>query len=109
MIFLITVNNKHICNVAVINALSNVVTCKAFVSIVVLLLRANSFLCLLLASLATNKRSSLFWLFFVRFPQVVLELNDVIETDAGLYKVKAKNKFGEVAASINLNFSREYF
>ena len=39
---------------------------------------------------------------------VVLELNDVIETDAGLYKVKAKNKFGEVAASINLNFSRKY-
>ncbi|QQP41860.1 Projectin, partial [Caligus rogercresseyi] len=36
---------------------------------------------------------------------VVLELNDVIETDAGLYKVKAKNSFGEVAASINLNFS----
>lgn len=39
---------------------------------------------------------------------VVLELDDVIETDAGLYKVKAKNKMGEVAASINLNFSREY-
>jgi hypothetical protein len=38
---------------------------------------------------------------------VVLELDDVIETDAGLYKVKAKNKMGEVAASINLNFSRE--
>lgn len=37
---------------------------------------------------------------------VVLELDDVIETDAGLYKVKAKNKMGEVAASINLNFSR---
>ncbi|KAL1129848.1 hypothetical protein AAG570_012792 [Ranatra chinensis] len=38
---------------------------------------------------------------------VVLELDDVIETDAGHYKVKAKNKFGEVAASINLNFSRK--
>lgn len=38
---------------------------------------------------------------------VVLELDDVIETDAGLYKVKAKNKMGEVAASINLNFSRK--
>ncbi len=38
---------------------------------------------------------------------VVLEINDVVETDAGLYRVKAKNKFGEVAASINLNFSRE--
>lgn len=40
---------------------------------------------------------------------VVLELDDVVETDAGLYKVKAKNKMGEVAASINLNFSREYY
>jgi len=36
---------------------------------------------------------------------VILELNDVVETDAGLYKVKAKNKYGEVSASINLNFS----
>ncbi|EDW50927.1 GM26811 [Drosophila sechellia] len=36
---------------------------------------------------------------------VVLELDDVVETDAGLYKVKAKNKSGEVSASINLNFS----
>merc|ERR1711963_1230081 len=36
---------------------------------------------------------------------VVLELEDVIESDAGLYKIKAKNTFGEVAASINLNFS----
>lgn len=40
---------------------------------------------------------------------VVLDLDDVVEEDAGLYKVKAKNKMGEVAASINLNFSREYF
>lgn len=40
---------------------------------------------------------------------VVLELDDVIETDAGLYKVKAKNTMGEVAASINLNFSRKYY
>lgn len=39
---------------------------------------------------------------------VVLDLDDVIETDAGLYKVKAKNKMGEVSASINLNFSRKY-
>lgn len=38
---------------------------------------------------------------------VGLELDDVIESDAGLYKVKAKNKMGEVAASINLNFSRK--
>ncbi|XP_023314711.1 muscle M-line assembly protein unc-89-like isoform X1 [Trichogramma pretiosum] len=36
---------------------------------------------------------------------VVLELDDVVETDAGLYKVTAKNKMGEVAASISLNFS----
>lgn len=39
---------------------------------------------------------------------VVLDLDDVVETDAGLYKVKAKNKMGEVAASINLNFSRKW-
>merc|ERR1711956_139303 len=32
-------------------------------------------------------------------------MGDVIESDAGLYKIKAKNTFGEVAASINLNFS----
>jgi len=36
---------------------------------------------------------------------VVLELNDVVESDAGLYKIRSKNTFGEVAASINLNFS----
>lgn len=47
-------------------------------------------------SVATNKYT------------VALELDDVIETDAGLYKVKAKNKMGEVAASINLNFSRKF-
>lgn len=39
---------------------------------------------------------------------VILDIDDVAETDAGLYKVKAKNLMGEVAASINLNFSREY-
>lgn len=38
---------------------------------------------------------------------VVLDLDDVVEADAGLYKVKAKNKMGEVSASINLNFSRK--
>jgi hypothetical protein len=38
---------------------------------------------------------------------VVLDLDDVVDTDAGLYKVKAKNNMGEVAASINLNFSRK--
>ncbi|KAM7286497.1 putative myomesin [Ixodes scapularis] len=36
---------------------------------------------------------------------VSLELNDVIETDGGLYKVFAKNKEGKVDSSINLNFS----
>ena len=39
---------------------------------------------------------------------VVLELDDVVESDAGLYKIKAKNSHGEVAASINLNFSRKF-
>ena len=38
---------------------------------------------------------------------VVLELDDVIESDAGLYKIRAKNTHGDVAASINLNFSRK--
>ena len=38
---------------------------------------------------------------------VVLELDNVVESDAGLYRVKAKNKHGEVFASINLNFSRK--
>ena len=40
---------------------------------------------------------------------VVLELDDVVESDAGLYKIKAKNTYGEVSASINLNFSRKFF
>ena len=40
---------------------------------------------------------------------VQLIVDDVEEEDAGLYKVKARNKYGEVAASINLNFSREYY
>ena len=39
---------------------------------------------------------------------IQLILDDVEEEDAGLYKVKAKNKFGEVSASINLNFSRKF-
>lgn len=38
---------------------------------------------------------------------VQLILDDVEEEDAGLYKVKARNKYGEVSASINLNFSRK--
>lgn len=40
--------------------------------------------------------------------KVILDINDVAEEDAGLYKVKAKNAMGEVAASINLNFSRKF-
>lgn len=39
---------------------------------------------------------------------VILDIDDVAETDAGLYKVKATNTMGEVAASINLNFSRKW-
>nr|CAG4646672.1 EOG090X0GZZ [Macrothrix elegans] len=38
---------------------------------------------------------------------VTLELDDVIENDAGHYKVKARNKLGEMTASISLNFSRK--
>src|SRR5690349_225313 len=38
---------------------------------------------------------------------VTLELVDVVESDAGLYKVKVKNILGEVSASICLNFARE--
>lgn len=38
---------------------------------------------------------------------VSLTLDDVVETDAGLYRVVARNTSGEVAASINLNFSRK--
>lgn len=39
---------------------------------------------------------------------VSLTLDDVVETDAGLYRVVARNSSGEVAASINLNFSRKF-
>lgn len=76
-------NFKYLINFIIIYILKFLVTNKVF-----LLFRIQS--------IANNK--------FL----VVLELDDVIETDAGLYKVKAKNKMGEVAASINLNFSREY-
>lgn len=38
---------------------------------------------------------------------VSLTLDDVVETDAGLYRVVVRNSSGEVAASINLNFSRK--
>jgi hypothetical protein len=40
---------------------------------------------------------------------VSLEINEVIESDAATYKVFAKNKRGEVSASINLNFTRKYY
>ena len=36
---------------------------------------------------------------------VSLEVNDVIESDSGLYKVVAKNKRGQVHASIQLNWT----
>merc|ERR1711974_163163 len=36
---------------------------------------------------------------------VILEILGVGQTDAGTYKVVAKNRLGEVSASINLNFS----
>uniref|UniRef100_T1JQ40 Ig-like domain-containing protein n=2 Tax=Tetranychus urticae TaxID=32264 RepID=T1JQ40_TETUR len=36
---------------------------------------------------------------------VALELNDVIGDDSGIYWVKARNKQGEVSASIKLNFT----
>lgn len=38
---------------------------------------------------------------------VILELDDVVESDAGFYKIRAKNRAGEVSASINLNFTRK--
>lgn len=38
---------------------------------------------------------------------VSLTLDDVVETDAGLYRVVVRTTSGEVAASINLNFSRK--
>ncbi|GFR58153.1 muscle, skeletal receptor tyrosine-protein kinase [Elysia marginata] len=38
---------------------------------------------------------------------VILEIQGVAQSDAGAYKVVAKNKLGEVSASINLNFSGE--
>lgn len=41
--------------------------------------------------------------------QVNLEIDDVVETDGGLYKVQARNKLGEVSATISLNFARNDF
>ena len=36
---------------------------------------------------------------------VILEIKGVAQSDAATYKVVAKNRLGEVSASINLNFS----
>ena len=36
---------------------------------------------------------------------VIMEILGVTQADAGTYKVTAKNRLGEVSASINLNFS----
>ena len=36
---------------------------------------------------------------------VIMEIMGVTQADAGTYKVTAKNRLGEVSASINLNFS----
>lgn len=39
---------------------------------------------------------------------VILEIVGVTQADAGTYKVTAKNRLGEVSASINLNFSGQF-
>lgn len=39
---------------------------------------------------------------------VMMDIKGVTQADAGTYKVVAKNKLGEVSASINLNFSGEF-
>lgn len=39
---------------------------------------------------------------------VIMEILGVTQNDAGTYKVTAKNRLGEVSASINLNFSGQY-
>lgn len=39
---------------------------------------------------------------------VTLEIKDISDHDAGLYKIWAKNKEGEVSASISLKFTRKY-
>jgi hypothetical protein len=38
---------------------------------------------------------------------VTLEITNLTPADAGTYKITAKNKSGEVAASVNLNLSNE--
>lgn len=39
---------------------------------------------------------------------VMMDIKGVTQADAGTYKVVAKNKLGEVSASINLNFSGKF-
>ena len=39
---------------------------------------------------------------------VIMEILGVTQGDAGTYKVSAKNKLGEVSASINLNFGGQF-
>ena len=39
---------------------------------------------------------------------VLMDITGVTQADGGSYKVVAKNKLGEVSASINLNFNRKY-
>ena len=39
---------------------------------------------------------------------ISLTLDNVIETDAGVYKAKAKNNQGEVSTSINLDFACKF-
>ena len=39
---------------------------------------------------------------------VFMDITGVTQADGGSYKVVAKNKLGEVSASINLNFNRKY-
>jgi hypothetical protein len=38
----------------------------------------------------------------------MMDIKGVTQADAGTYKVVAKNKLGEVSASINLNFSGKF-
>jgi hypothetical protein len=40
---------------------------------------------------------------------VSLEIDDVVETDCGIYKVHVKNIHGHVSASISLNFTRKSY
>ena len=41
------------------------------------------------------------------FYHIFLDIDNLTSDDSGAYKVTAKNKFGEVSASISLNFAAE--